>query len=110
MAILPAIPYNQVMAFDWIKRFQQQMDKPHDYAEKTLAQYRLGMRAKGAIVGVRIVPDPAGCAASRQLDPSAVHHPDEAPHLPLPDCDKGRRCQCVYRPHMRYQQDDEEEL
>ena len=32
----------------------RQMEKPENYAEKTLAQYRLGMKAKGSIVGVAI--------------------------------------------------------
>lgn len=91
------------MAFDWLNDFQQQMEKPDDYAEKTLAQYRLGMKAKGAIVGVRIEIDKSGCDACRQLDGTAVHHPDDAPHLPLPGCSKGRRCGCVYRPVMRYE-------
>lgn len=91
------------MAFNWLNDFQQQMEKPDNYAEKTLAQYRLGMKAKGAIAGVRIETDKAGCAACRQLDETAVYHPDEAPHLPLPDCDKGRRCGCVYRPVMNYE-------
>jgi hypothetical protein len=91
------------MAFDWLNNFHQEMEKPLDYAEKTLAAYRLGMRAKGSIAGVRIQPDPQGCAASCALDGAAVHHPDEAPRLPLPHCDKSRRCGCVYRPVMTYE-------
>jgi hypothetical protein len=96
------------MAFDWLNNFHQQMEKPENYAEKSLAAYRLGMKAKGSIAGVRIEPDADGCAACRALDETAVHHPDTAPHLPLPDCDKGRRCGCVYRPVMSYEQDSEE--
>ena len=96
------------MAFDWLNDFQQGMEKAPDYAEKTLAAYRLGMRAKGSIVGVRIVVDKEGCAASRELDPQAIYHPDEAPHLPLPECTKGRGCQCIYRPVMAYEVQDEE--
>lgn len=91
------------MAFDWLNDFQQEMEKPPDYAEKTLAQYKLGMRAKGSIAGVRIVRDKNGCDACRRLDPETVYHPDEAPHLPLPQCTKGNRCQCVYRPVMAYE-------
>ena len=45
------------MSFNWLNNFQQEMEKPDDYAEKTLAAYKLGMRAKGSIVGVRIVID-----------------------------------------------------
>jgi hypothetical protein len=96
------------MTFNWLKGFQQDMQKPENYAEKTLAAYRLGMKAKGSIVGVSITIDDQGCAACRALDPDAVYHPDDAPHLPLPECDRGRACRCVYRPVMTYQVDDQE--
>jgi hypothetical protein len=94
------------MSFEWLKGFQQSMQKPEDYAEKTLAAYKLGMKAKGSIVGVSITIDENGCDACRQLQPSAIYLPDEAPHLPLPECDRGRSCACVYRPVMTYQVDD----
>ncbi len=95
------------MSFNWLNDFQQEMDKPDNYAEKTLAAYKLGMRAKGSIVGVRVVVDPNGCDACRSIDTSAVFHPDDAPRLPLPECTKGNRCQCVYRPVMKYETDEE---
>ena len=41
------------MPFDWLKSFHQEIEKAPDYAEKTLAAYRLGMKAKGSIRGVR---------------------------------------------------------
>ena len=91
------------MAFGWLDDFQQEMEKPDDYAEKTLAAYRLGMRAKGSFAGVRILMDQNGCDACRALEPDAIYHPDDAPHLPLPACSKGKRCQCVYRPVMKYE-------
>jgi hypothetical protein len=91
------------MSFDWLKGFHQDMEKSPDYAEKTLAAYRLGMKAKGSIRGVRIEIDHDGCAASRELNPEAEYLPDDAPHLPLPDCAKGFRCRCVYRPVMAYE-------
>ncbi len=94
------------MSFEWLNKFHKTMEKPANYAEKTLGQYRLGMKAKGSIVGVAISVDEDGCLACRQLDPDAVYHPDEAPHLPLPDCSKGQQCGCVYRPVMKYQQSD----
>lgn len=94
------------MAFEWLNKFHKEMEKPDNYAEKTLAQYRLGMKAKGSIAGVRIVVDADGCAACKALDATAVYHPDDAPHLPLPTCSKGRRCQCVYRPVMTYESED----
>ena len=91
------------MAFNWLNEFQHEVEKPDNYAEKTLAAYRLGMKAKGSIVGVRIEIDQDGCAACRKIDVTAVYHPDDAPILPLPDCTKGNRCGCVYRPVMKYE-------
>ena len=95
------------MSFDWLNDFQQEMGKSADYAQKTLSAYKLGMKAKGSIAGVMIIIDPQGCEPCRQLDPDALYHPDEAPHLPLPDCDRGLRCRCIYRPVMTYQIDAE---
>jgi hypothetical protein len=94
------------MSFDWLKDFQQNREKTDDYAEKTLAAYKLGMRANGSIAGVRIAADPSGCLACKRLDPTTIFHPDDAPHLPLSDCDNARSCNCVYRPVMTYQVDD----
>lgn len=91
------------MAFDWLNKFQKVQEKAPNYAEKTLAQYRLGMKAKGSIAGVRVVISPKSCAAAQALDASAVHHPDDAPHLPLPKCPHAATCQCVYRPVMTYE-------
>jgi hypothetical protein len=91
------------MSFEWLNKFHKEMEKPENYAEKTLAQYRLGMKAKGSIAGVAISIDDEGCAAARALEPGAVYHPDDAPHLPLPGCSKGQGCRCVYRPVMVYQ-------
>lgn len=95
------------MSFDWLTNFQQEMEKPDGYAKKTLAAYRLGMKAKGSIAGVTIQTDPQGCMASQKLDPDAVYHPDDAPLLPLPQCDRSRRCRCLYRPIMTYQINDD---
>lgn len=95
------------MSFDWLNKFQRQIEKPDNYAEKTLAQYRLGIKAKGAIAGVRVEIDQDGCAACQEVDTTAVYHPDDAPHLPLPECTKGKQCGCVYRPVMSYEHDDQ---
>lgn len=94
------------MAFDWLKRFQKEAVKPPDYAEKTLAQYRLGMRAQGSIRGVRVVIDKNGCAACQSLHSAMIYHPDDAPRLPLTACSQPVRCQCVYRPVMSYEVDE----
>jgi len=92
------------MAFDWLDRFQHRQEKEPDYAQKTLAAYRLGMKAKGSIVGVVFQPALDCCDAARRLPPGKVYHPDQAPRLPLPSCPQGRHCQCLYRPVMSYQQ------
>lgn len=91
------------MTFEWLNKFVKDTKKAADYAEKTLAAYKLGMKAKGSIRGVQIVSDPDGCDACHKLDSSAIYMPDRAPHIPLPDCDRKRSCGCVYRPVMTYQ-------
>ena len=91
------------MAFDWLDNFQHSVQKDPDYALKTLAAYRLGMKAKGSIVGVVIEPGSDCCDAARRQPVGKVYHPDQAPLLPLPECPKGRWCGCVYRPVMSYQ-------
>lgn len=96
------------MPFDWLKDFQKEMEKPPNYAEKTLAAYRLGMKAKGSIRGVRIETDEDGCEASRALPRGTEYLPDDAPVLPLPECTKGGRCRCIYRPVMAYERPPED--
>jgi hypothetical protein len=91
------------MAFDWLNKFQHGLEKDPDYAAKTLAAYRLGVKAKGSIVGVGVEPAEDCCEAVQRLRTGRVYHPDEAPLLPLPDCPQGRRCGCVYGPVMSYQ-------
>ena len=90
------------MAFDWLGKFHQGMEKDAHYAEKTLAAYRLGMRAKGYIAGVAVQSGVTCCDAARQLLADKVYHPDQAPHLPRPECTRALRCNCVYRPVMSY--------
>lgn len=95
------------MAFDWLDKFQHHLEKEPDYSVKTLAAYRLGMKAKGSIVGVAIQTAHDCCHAARNLPDGKVYHPDQAPLLPLPGCPQGRRCGCFYRPVMTYQQAEE---
>jgi len=94
------------MAFDWLNRLQHRLKRDQDYAEKTLAAYRLGMMAKGSIVGVRILTAPNCCHAAQKLPAGKVYHPDQAPLLPLPDCPQAHCCGCLYRPVMTYQEAD----
>jgi hypothetical protein len=90
------------MPFEWLNRFHQEMEKPADYAQKTLAAYRLGMKAGGAIRGVIIQAPGDACPAAVALPVGNVYHPDEAPRLPLPACSQSGACRCVYRPVMAY--------
>ena len=94
------------MSFDWLNKFHKSMEKPADYAEKTLASYRLGIKAKGSIAGVSIATATDSCSPACDLQADAVYHPDDAPHLPLPDCPRAATCPCVYRPVMTYQVKD----
>ena len=96
------------MTFDWWNKLHHQMEKDVHYADKTLAAYRLGMKAKGSIVGVVIEPAPNCCDAARQLAAGELYHPDDAPVLPLPGCPQGRCCGCLYRPMMAYQEAHED--
>lgn len=96
-----------VMSFEWLNRFQQATGKEPGYSEKTLAAYRLGMRARGSIRGVVIVPATDCCEAAHNL-PRHVYDPDSAPQLPLTGCPRGSDCGCVYRPFMSYQSGEEE--
>jgi hypothetical protein len=89
---------------DWLHTFQQQTEKSADYAERTLAAYRLGMKGGGAIVGVRVEVVDTCCETTCHIPPGAVYHPDDAPHLPMPNCPLGGSCRCVYRPVMVYEQ------
>jgi hypothetical protein len=91
------------MAFDWLNRFHQQMEKDANYADKALAAYRLGIKGKGSIVGVVIECAADCCEAARNLPAGRVYDPSEAPRLPLAGCPRGRHCGCVYRPIMSYQ-------
>ena len=90
------------MTFDWLNKFHQRIEKEQTYAEKTLAAYAFGMKAKGSVVGVSVQIGPDCCDAARHLSAGKVYLPNEAPHLPLPNCPQGNRCGCVYRPVMKY--------
>ena len=42
------------MPFDWLNDFHRGMEKADNYAEKTLAAYKLGIKAGGSIRGVSV--------------------------------------------------------
>ena len=84
----------------WIQQFARQKPKPANYAEKTLAAYRLGMKAKGPIVGVRVLVSESSCPACRAMA-DQLYTPDTAPLLPHPGCTHPQGCCCAYAPVMR---------
>ena len=84
----------------WIQQHARHKPKPPDYAEKTLAAYRLGLRAKGAIVGVRLLTAEDSCPTCRALA-EQVYTPDTAPRLPHAGCTHPAGCRCAYTPEMR---------
>lgn len=96
------------MAFEWLERFQREREKGPRHAEKALAAYRLGKRAGGALAGVAIRGGPGCCAAAARLERAGPRDPDEAPPLPLPDCDRPAACRCAYRPVMAYERAGED--
>lgn len=91
------------MAFEWLERFQQRMERSPGYADKALAAYRLGVKGRGAIVGVAVRPGPGCCGASLEAARASPFPPAQAPRLPLPACDRPGACHCVYRPVMAYE-------
>src|SRR5262245_54293744 len=84
----------------WIHQFARHKPKPANYAEKTLAAYRLGMKAKGAIVGVRVLVSDDSCPTCQAMA-AEVYTPDTAPRLPHPGCTHPAGCRCAYTPVMR---------
>ena len=92
------------MPFDWLEKLSRDVPKSADYAEKALAGYTLGMKARGAIAGVVLQIAPDCCDAARRLPPGEVYDPKDAPRVPLEGCTLGIRCGCLYRPLMKYQE------
>jgi hypothetical protein len=84
----------------WIHQFARRRPKPANYAEKTLAAYRLGFKAKGSIVGVRVLASEDSCPVCRALA-EQVYTPDTAPRLPHAGCTHPEGCRCAYSPVMR---------
>ncbi len=92
----------------WLRDFVHSPQTP-DYARRVLDRYRLGMRAGGAIRGVRILAASDSCPACQALA-GAVYHPDEAPLIPIAGCTHPQGCRCVYRPVMEYDQKGDHDL
>jgi hypothetical protein len=77
----------------------------HDanYAQRVLDRYRLGMKAHGAVRGVRIICGDDSCSVCRAAAAS-VYHPDEAPIVPVAGCTSPGGCRCSYSPVMTYEE------
>jgi hypothetical protein len=86
---------------EWMQNHIRQ-PKEADYAQRVLDRYRLGMRARGAIRGVRVVTGADSCPTCQALA-NQVYHPDAAPRLPAPGCSHPRGCRCSYAPVMTYE-------
>lgn len=91
------------MAFEWLERFQQHSPKDPRYADKALAAYRLGLKGRGAIVGVAVRLGPGCCGAAFEAARASPYPPASAPRVPLAGCDRPGACRCTYRPVMAYE-------
>jgi hypothetical protein len=87
---------------DWLDRYIR-TPKDASYAKRALDRYRLGMKAHGAIRGVRIVVGADSCSACRAAA-EGIYLPDEAPIIPIAGCTHPDGCRCAYRPVMTYQE------
>ena len=86
---------------NWMRQHVQHA-KPASDAASVLARYKLGMKAGGAIGGVRILAAANGCPACRALT-DCVYDPDSAPVIPIADCVAREGCRCTYAPVMAYE-------
>jgi len=77
--------------------------KSADYGRRVIDRYRLGMRAHGAIHGIKIITAPGSCSSCQSLA-GAVYQPDETPVIPIKECRNPRGCRCVYSPVMTFEQ------
>ena len=79
----------------WISEFVRTRPKSPDYAERTLAGYRLGIKAGGSIQGVRILIGDDSCPQCRMYA-ERIFAPDDAPKLPVAECSYPKGCRCAY--------------
>src|SRR5258708_18427461 len=76
--------------------------KPPGYAKSVLSRYRLGIKAGGAIAGVRMVPAPDSCPVCMALG-GTIYDPDSAPEIPVTNCAHLIGCRCAYAAVMAYE-------
>jgi MoaA/NifB/PqqE/SkfB family radical SAM enzyme len=85
----------------WLREYTLK-PKNSDYAQRTLSRYRLGMRARGAIQGVKIIAAADACPACQAIS-RRVYQPDETPIIPADGCSHLKGCRCTYSPVMTYE-------
>lgn len=85
----------------WIRNHVR-TPKDATYAQRVLDRCRLGLKAHGAIQGVRIITGAHSCATCQALA-ERVYHPDEAPLIPIAGCTSPEGCCCAYTPAMDYE-------
>ena len=93
------------MPFDWLNDFQRAMEKADDYADKTLAAYRLGIKAGGSIRGVSVCVSENCCGAAQvAAGRGPCIFPTKRRGCRCRLAPQGRKCPCVYRPVMTYEE------
>lgn len=75
--------------------------KEPGYAARVLERYRLGMKAGGAVEGVRIITSEHSCAVCVSLA-FTLYDPDNAPLIPIAACTTRDGCRCAYAAVMAY--------
>lgn len=88
------------MPANWLREHVR-TPKDHTYAQKVLDRYRLGIKAKGAIRGVRIITGSDSCPICKAHE-GQTYDPDCAPMIPIPGCTHTKGCRCAYSPVMDY--------
>jgi hypothetical protein len=95
------------MQWQWLEGHVRRT-RDADYAKRVLDRYRLGMKAHGAIRGVRIITGSDSCATCKNLA-DVVYLPDDAPTIPIAGCALPGGCRCAYTAVMTYEQPDDVE-
>jgi hypothetical protein len=76
--------------------------KDADYAARMLRRVALGIRAGGAIRGVRVLVADDACPTCRALA-DIVYDPADAPLIPIAGCTHAGGCRCAYATVMLYE-------
>jgi sulfatase maturation enzyme AslB (radical SAM superfamily) len=95
---------SETHSISWLRNHTLKPKAP-DYGRHIIDRYRLGMRAHGAIRGLRIITAPGSCSSCQRLG-GRVYQPDETPMIPIKECTNPQGCRCVYSPLMSFEQTD----